>query len=45
MKIEKNEKLDIYDVEDSWDYGIPRINTLFQRDKVTLAFDKGWRVR
>ncbi len=24
---------------------IPRINTLFQKDRHTLAYDKGWRVR
>ncbi|KAH9807382.1 U5-snRNA binding site 2 of PrP8-domain-containing protein [Melampsora americana] len=28
-----------------WDQGIPRINTLFQKDQHTLAYDKGWRVR
>jgi hypothetical protein len=33
------------DLEDSWDRGLPRINTLFQKDRNTLAFDKGWRVR
>lgn len=32
-------------MEDSWDRGIPRINTLFQKDRHTLAYDKGWRVR
>ncbi|XP_045806963.1 pre-mRNA-processing-splicing factor 8A isoform X1 [Trifolium pratense] len=31
--------------QDSWDRGIPRINTLFQKDRHTLAYDKGWRVR
>lgn len=40
-----NTKIDIYDLEDSWDYGVPRINTLFQKDRVTLAFDKMWRLR
>ena len=33
------------DLEDSWDRGVPRINTLFQKDRHTLAYDKGWRVR
>lgn len=33
------------DLEDAWDRGIPRINTLFQKDRHTLAYDKGWRVR
>ena len=35
----------LQDLEDSWDRGIPRINTLFQKDRHTLAYDKGWRVR
>ena len=26
--------------EDSWDRGIPRINTIFQKDRHTLAYDK-----
>ncbi len=25
--------------------GIPRINTLFQKERHTLAYDKGWRMR
>ncbi len=29
----------------SWDRGIPRINTLFSKDRHTLAYDRGWRVR
>lgn len=33
------------DLEESWDRGVPRINTLFQKDRSTLSFDKGWRVR
>ena len=32
-------------LEDSWDRGILRINTLFQKDRHTLAYYKGWRVR
>jgi hypothetical protein len=32
-------------VQRRWDRGIPRINTLFQKDRHTLAYDKGWRVR
>ncbi|KAL3916079.1 MAG: hypothetical protein SGPRY_006970 [Prymnesium sp.] len=39
------ERLTLEDLEDSWDRGIPRINTLFQKDRHTLAYDKGWRVR
>ncbi|KAJ7055423.1 U5-snRNA binding site 2 of PrP8-domain-containing protein [Mycena amicta] len=33
------------DLEDSWDRSIPCINTLFQKDRHTLAYDCGWRVR
>jgi len=40
-----NRRLTLEDLEDAWDRGIPRINTLFQKDRHTLAFDKGWRVR
>ncbi|ELP90364.1 pre-mRNA-processing-splicing factor, putative [Entamoeba invadens IP1] len=43
--MEENRRLTLEDLEDSWDKGIPRINTLFQQDKHTLAYDKGWRVR
>jgi len=41
----ENKRLTLQDLEDSWDKGIPRINTLFQKDRHTLAYDKGWRVR
>ncbi|EIW70772.1 hypothetical protein TREMEDRAFT_38390 [Tremella mesenterica DSM 1558] len=40
-----NRRLTLEDLEDSWDRGIPRINTLFQKDRHTLAYDKGHRVR
>ncbi|KAL4684385.1 hypothetical protein H8959_022079 [Pygathrix nigripes] len=43
--IAQNRRLTLEDLEDSWDRGIPRINTLFQKDRHTLAYDKGWRVR
>eukprot|EP01084_Bolivina_argentea_P006621 12562_1 len=43
--IEQNKRLTLEDLEDSWDKGIPRINTLFQKDRHTLAYDKGWRIR
>ncbi|KAL9642017.1 hypothetical protein ABK040_004070 [Willaertia magna] len=43
--MEKNRRLTLEDLEDSWDRGIPRINTLFQKDRHILAYDKGWRVR
>eukprot|EP00948_MAST-09A_sp_MAST-9A-sp1_P002883 g2883.t1 len=41
----QSRRLTLEDLEDSWDKGIPRINTLFQKDRHTLAYDKGWRVR
>jgi pre-mRNA-processing factor 8 len=41
----QNRRLTLEDLEDSWDRGLPRINTLFSRDRHTLAYDKGWRVR
>lgn len=41
----QNRRLTLEDLEDSWDRGIPRVNTLFQKDRHTLAYDKGWRMR
>jgi len=43
--VAQNRRLTLEDLEDSWDRGLPRINTLFQKDRHTLAYDKGWRVR
>jgi hypothetical protein len=42
---EQNRRLTLEDLEDAWDRGLPRINTLFQKDRTTLAYDKGWRIR
>ncbi|KAK9390855.1 NUC071 domain-containing protein [Lipomyces mesembrius] len=42
---QQNRRLTLEDLEDSWDRGLPRINTLFQKDRHTLAYDKGHRVR
>ena len=41
----KNRRLTYDDLSDSWELGLPRINTLFQKDRHTLAYDKGYRVR
>lgn len=41
----QNRRLTLEDLDDSWDRGIPRIKTIFQKDRHTLAYDKGWRVR
>ena len=41
----QNKSLTLEDFEDSLDRGIPRINTLFEKDHHVLAYDKGWRVR
>lgn len=43
--IAQNRRLTLEDLEDSWDRGLPRVNTLFQKDRHTLAYDKGWRIR
>ncbi|AOA63379.1 U4/U6-U5 snRNP complex splicing factor [Komagataella phaffii CBS 7435] len=43
--IQQNRRLAFEDMEDSWDRGLPRISTLFQRDRHTLAYDKGHRIR
>ncbi|KDR65637.1 hypothetical protein GALMADRAFT_148550 [Galerina marginata CBS 339.88] len=46
MKVNaQNCYLTLEDLEDSWDRGILRIRTLFQKDRPTLAYDRGWRVR
>ncbi|KAK6202977.1 NUC071 domain-containing protein [Scheffersomyces amazonensis] len=42
---EQNRRLTFEDMESSWDRGIPRISTLFQKDRHTLAYDKGHRIR
>ncbi|CAF1943720.1 unnamed protein product [Rotaria magnacalcarata] len=39
----QNKRLTLDDLEDSWDRGIPRIDTLFQKDRHVLAYDKEWR--
>lgn len=33
----QNRRLTLEDLEDSWDRGIPRINTLFQKDRHTYV--------
>jgi pre-mRNA-processing factor 8 len=39
----QNRRLTLEDLENSWDRGLPRISTLFQKDRQTLAYQKGWR--
>ncbi|KAF9643342.1 hypothetical protein BDM02DRAFT_3132491 [Thelephora ganbajun] len=41
----RNRSLTLEDLEDSWDRGIHRINTFFQKDWHTSAYDRGWCVR
>ncbi|KAH0793339.1 pre-mRNA-processing-splicing factor 8A [Histomonas meleagridis] len=41
----QNKQINIEDLDSLWDRGVPRINTLFQKDRHILAYDKGWRVR
>lgn len=42
---EQNRRITFEDMETCWDRGLPRISTLFQKDRQTLAYDKGHRVR
>ncbi|EMD31667.1 hypothetical protein CERSUDRAFT_69165 [Gelatoporia subvermispora B] len=41
----QNRRSTLEDLEGSCDRGIPRIDTLFQKDRHTLAYGRGWRVR
>ncbi|SCU92397.1 LANO_0E00694g1_1 [Lachancea nothofagi CBS 11611] len=43
--LQQNRRLAFEELEGSWDRGIPRISTLFQKDRHTLAYDKGHRAR
>ena len=43
--LEQNRRLTFEDMENNWDRGLPRISTLFQKDRHTLAYDKGHRIR
>ena len=42
---EENSRILAEDLEEIWDRGLPRISTLFQKDRSILAFDKGFRCR
>lgn len=43
--IQQNRRLAFEELEGSWDRGIPRISTLFQKDRHVLAYDRGHRAR
>ncbi|SCW03879.1 LAFE_0H01046g1_1 [Lachancea fermentati] len=43
--LQQNRRLAFEELEGSWDRGIPRISTLFQKDRHILAYDKGHRAR
>ncbi|QLQ77845.1 hypothetical protein HG537_0A00920 [Torulaspora globosa] len=43
--LQQNRRLAFEELEGSWDRGIPRISTLFQKDRHILAYDRGHRVR
>ncbi|SMN20752.1 similar to Saccharomyces cerevisiae YHR165C PRP8 Component of the U4/U6-U5 snRNP complex, involved in the second catalytic step of splicing [Maudiozyma saulgeensis] len=45
LALEQNRRMAFEELEGSWDRGIPRISTLFQRDRHTLAYDRGHRIR
>ena len=38
--VAQNRRLTLEDLEDSWDRGIPRINTLFQKVGVVVAVER-----
>lgn len=42
---EQNRRITFEDMEVNWERGLPRISTLFQKDRHTLAYDKGHRIR
>jgi pre-mRNA-processing factor 8 len=41
----RGKMLVIKDIGDLWNKGVPRINTLFQKNRSILAYDLGWRLR
>src|ERR1700689_2010085 len=41
----QSRRLTLEDLEDSWDRGIPRINTLFQKDRHTYVYSPCCRTR
>lgn len=40
-----NRRVALEEMDEYWDRGLPRINTLFQKDRLILPFDRGWRLR
>nr|UXY87508.1 splicing factor Prp8 [Cryptomonas sp.] len=38
-------RLSLEDLKDLWNKGIPRVNTLFFKDRHTLVYNYGWRIR
>ncbi|PWN94126.1 putative PRP8-U5 snRNP protein, pre-mRNA splicing factor [Acaromyces ingoldii] len=42
---QQSRRITLEDVEDSFDRGIPRISTLFQKDRTILSYDKMHRLR
>eukprot|EP00834_Sanchytrium_tribonematis_P005171 NODE_296_length_10502_cov_0.638374.p1 type:complete len:2225 gc:universal NODE_296_length_10502_cov_0.638374:3591-10265(+) len=43
--LQQNRRLTLDELQDCFDRGLPRINTLFQKDRHTLTYDRGWRIR
>lgn len=41
----QNKRISSQELEDIWNRGIPRISTLFNKDRLVLAYDRGWRMR
>ncbi|KAL6928706.1 hypothetical protein ACO0SA_002035 [Hanseniaspora valbyensis] len=45
IALEENRRISFEELEEYWNRGLPRISTLFQKNKHVLAFDKYFRIR
>lgn len=45
IALEENRRISFEELEEYWDRGLPRISTLFQKNRHVLAFDKYFRIR
>lgn len=43
--IKNNRRISLEDLEESYNKGLPRINTLFAKNRQVLSYDRGWRIR
>lgn len=45
IALEENRKISFEELEEYWDRGLPRISTLFQKNRHVLVYDKFFRIR